>query len=77
MVYFSSLNVTTEAASESYTALSTSGWGLGIPLGVAFNVSEKVYINAGYTLHWLWDNQALDNDLIHVVGAGLGIQLGG
>ena len=51
--------------------------GMQIPLGVVLNVSPKVFINAGYTLNWLWSNDALTNDMMHSFVAGLGFKLNG
>lgn len=76
-VYFSSMTVTNESIGESYTAFATSGWGMQIPLGVVLNLSPKVFINAGYTLNWLWSNDALANDMMHSFVAGLGFKLNG
>jgi hypothetical protein len=74
-VYFSSLKTTTEGASDSYTAFSTSGWGLNVPIGVAYNISERTFITVGYVLNWLWEVDNVENDMIHTVTAGLGFQL--
>lgn len=73
-LYFSSLRTTIGNTSE--TTVSSTGFGLGIPVGGTFSISKGVYINLNYTLNWLWSSAYFKNDILHAVNVGLGFNLG-
>jgi hypothetical protein len=73
-LYFSSLRTTRANSSES--TVSSTGFGMGIPVGGTLSISKGVFINVNYTLNWLWSNQYVKNDILHVVNVGLGFNLG-
>jgi len=60
----------------SYTSETATNFGLGFPVGVSVSISDKMMLNASYTLNWLWDNPFLDNDLLHAFGVGVGFSFG-
>ena len=74
-VYFSSVETTIAGSNDSYTSFATSGWGLVVPVGVTLSVSPKSFINAGYRLNWLWSNDILKDDILHMFVVGLGFKL--
>lgn len=74
-VHFAQLNRVSVVSGESYPEVSTSGYGMNIPLGVALSVSDEMFINIGYTFNWLWDSGVFKDDMLHFVNAGLGFEL--
>ena len=75
-VYFSWLNRENVATGESFSSVERTGFGLGVPIGGTFAIGETVFINANYTLNWLWENELLKDDLLHSFNLGLGFKLG-
>jgi hypothetical protein len=75
-VYFSWLDREVVATGESFSSIEKTGFGLGVPAGGTFSIGETVFINANYTLNWLWDNELLKDDLLHSFNLGLGFKLG-
>jgi hypothetical protein len=75
-MYFSWLNSEIVATGESFSSVEKTGFGLGVPIGGTFSIGETVFINANYTLNWLWDNELLKDDLLHSFNLGLGFKLG-
>jgi len=74
-VHFAQLNRVSIVSGESYPEVSTSGYGMNVPVGLAISVSDEMFINIGYTLNWLWDSGVFKDDLLHFVNVGLGFQL--
>ena len=74
-VYFSELKTTT-VTNQTTTTRGMSGTGLSVPLGFIFNINERVFLNANYTLNWLIDNDFLENGILNSFGLGLGINWG-
>jgi hypothetical protein len=77
-IYFSNTQRTTVDANgkEDYASFKTSGLGLGVPLGLTLGLGKTLFLNANYTLNWLWDNDALKDNLLHAVNVGVGFNLG-
>ncbi len=75
-IYFSRLSREIVATGESFSSIEKTGLGLGVPIGGAFSIGETVFINANYTLNWLWENELLEDDLLHSFNLGLGFKLG-
>jgi hypothetical protein len=73
-LYFSSLKTTVPGVFE--TTVSTTGFGLGVPIGGVLSISKGVFINLNYTLNWLWSNEFIKNDLLHTFNVGIGFNLG-
>jgi hypothetical protein len=76
-VYFSWLNAQHVDTGESYSSVGTTGLGLGVPLGGALSIGKSVFVNANYTLNWLWENDLFKDDLLHSFNVGIGLKLGG
>jgi len=74
-VYFSQLK-TTVVTGDTETTVGISGTGLGVPVGVALGLTKKAFINFNYTLNVLFDNDYLENGLIHSAGIGIGFNFG-
>lgn len=75
-LYFSWLDKEYVETGDSYSSIETTGMGLGIPIGGTFSIGKTVFINANYTLNWLWDNEILKDDLLHAFNLGIGFKLG-
>jgi hypothetical protein len=75
-VYFTWLDRQNVATGESFSSVEKTGFGLGVPIGGTFSIGETVFINANYTLNWLWENELLKNDLLHSFNLGLGYKFG-
>jgi hypothetical protein len=74
-VYFSELKTTT-ITDHTTTTRGMAGTGLSVPLGFIFNLNERVFLNANYTLTWLIDNDFLENGILNSFGVGLGVNWG-
>lgn len=75
-MYISWLEVTNAQTGEKISTDTTTGFGLGIPLGGTWSLGPTLLISANYTLNWLWDNEFFKDDLLHTVNLGLGFRLG-
>jgi len=75
-LYFSTVETAVTQTGEEYASWGSSGWGLGVPLGITVSMGDTAFINAEYFLNWMWSNEAFDNDLLHTVLLGIGFNLG-
>jgi hypothetical protein len=73
-VYFSWLETRLMSDNTTYSVEPASGWGTSVPLGLSYSVSEQIVLNLEYTLSWLWSADALENKLLHLLGAGVGFR---
>ena len=55
---------------------NTTGAGMSVPVGISVFAGDTLVISLGYSLQWLWTNEALENDLVHAVVLGLGFKTG-
>ena len=37
--------------------------------------SDKVFLNLEYFLNWMWSNEVFENDLLHTLYLGIGINM--
>jgi hypothetical protein len=74
--YFSTVVSSGKLSGEDWTSWSTSGFGMGIPVGVTFCLGETLFLNGEYVLNWTWTNESLENDLLHAFVIGLGFRWG-
>ncbi len=75
-LYFTTVETAVTQTGEEYTRWGSSGWGLGVPLGITVSMGDTVFINAEYFLNWMWSNEAFDNDLLYTFLLGFGFNLG-
>jgi hypothetical protein len=75
-LYYSTVETTVTRTGEDYSSWGVSGWGLGVPLGVTVMIGDTVFLNAEYFLNWMWNNDAFENDLLHMVFLGVGFAWG-
>ena len=76
-VYFTTVMTTVEGdETREFESNTTTGWGAAVPAGLALSFSKNLFLNAQYTLNWLWSNTALENDLLHMATVGVGINFG-
>jgi outer membrane protein W len=75
-VYFSWLEITLAQTGEEVSRSSATDFGIAVPLGGTLSISQSMFINANYTLNWLWDSRFLKDDLLHTFNVGLGWKLG-
>lgn len=77
-LYFSEMKstVTREGGSTVTSTFGNNGAGLSIPAGAALTLSDSVLLNVNYTFNWLFDNDFLENDMLHVFNLGLGFRWG-
>ncbi len=75
-LYFSTVETAVTQTGEEYARWGTSGWGMGVPLGINVSIGDTVFIKAEYFLNWMWSNDAFDNDLLHMLFLGVGFNLG-
>ncbi len=74
--YFTTIKTTITSIDETYSSVSTVGWGFGVPLGLTVSIGETLLISGNYTLNWMFSNEAFDNDLLHTFNLGVGFILG-
>ena len=75
-VYFSTVETAVTQTGEEYAKWSTSGWGMGVPIGMTLCLGDTAFINGQYILNWMWSNEAFDNDILHTAQLGIGFKLG-
>jgi len=74
-LYFSTVETSVTQTGSEYAKWSSSGWGMGVPLGITLSMGDTVFIIADYFLNWMWGNDAFDSDLMHTALLGIGFNL--
>ena len=74
-LYFSTVEIAVTQTGTEYAKWGSSGWGMGVPLGVTLSMGDTAFINADYFLNWMWSNDAFDSDLMHTFLLGIGFNL--
>jgi hypothetical protein len=62
---------------KRHTSETAVGFGMGIPVGIALSLGESFIMTVIYLLHWLWDTEFLDNDILDAGSPGVAIRFGG
>lgn len=75
-LYFSWMTSQNVESEESWDSAGISGAGLGVPIGATLSLGETLFINANYTLNWLWSNDYFESDILHAFNLGLGFKVG-
>ena len=75
-VFFSTVEIAVTQTGQDYSSWGTSGWGLGVPLGLTWLIGDTVFINGEYFLNWMWSNDAFDNDILNTFLLGVGFRWG-
>jgi hypothetical protein len=83
-IYFAQLETSVQwtlgpkskTGSGSYTSETALGFGLGIPVGIAFSLGDTILLTANYTLNWLFDSEILDNDILNAGSLGIAYRFG-
>jgi hypothetical protein len=60
----------------SSTKFRDSGWGLGVPVGLALSLSPNMHVGGYFTLNWLWNNDLFKDDLYYTATLGIGFKIG-
>ena len=76
-VYLSTLKTTPASTGVARTDVSNTGMGLAVPAGVTLRLGKYAALYVNYTLHWLWSSDAVKNNVLHTVGAGVGFRISG
>ena len=74
-IYFNWLQRENAISGQSNSSVAQADFGLGVPVGGTFSIGESVFINANYTLNWLWENDLFENNLLHAFNVGVGFKL--
>jgi hypothetical protein len=75
-IFFSTLKTSVGESGDDFTSVTRTGWGMAVPVGLTLAIGKTLFLNGNYTLNWLWSNNYFENDIMHVVNVGLGINLG-
>lgn len=65
------VGVQNQPVSGGFSSQTELGFGIGVPVGVAFTASDAFLITANYTLNWFWDNSFLDNEILNAFSLGV------
>ena len=74
--YFSTVVSSGKLSGENWSSWSTTGFGMGVPIGLTVCLGETLFINGEYVLNWTWTNEALENDILNSFVLGLGFRWG-
>jgi len=75
-VYFTRVERAVTNTGENFTKWHSMGLGMGVPIGLNLSVGKTLFLNANYTLNWLWGNDALKDNAIHTANLGIGFKTG-
>ena len=75
-MYFTWLTEENVSTGESYDSAGIAGGGMSIPVGLALSIGKSLFINANYTLNWLWASDFFESDIVHAFNLGVGFKLG-
>jgi len=75
-IYFSTLTTSDKITGEDYSSWSTTGFGMGFPIGLTLTLGKTLFVNGEYVLNWTWSNEALKSDILNAVVVGLGFRWG-
>jgi hypothetical protein len=75
-VYFTSTEIALTDTGGNYNKRHSMGLGMGVPIGLNLSIGKTLFINANYTLNWLWGNDALSSNAIHTANLGIGFKTG-